>query len=615
VILFLQKGQIILLWFLELEKMKDENKTKEQLVNELKELREWISELEVLGNKTSKDLAKSEALYRQLVENPLIGVWQVDPKGRLIFINKQLAKMSGYSQDEAIGISMLAAIPQQLRPWIAERMEKRMAGELPPDVVETEIVRKDGARRTVLATPAVIYDDAGKAIGLIGAVLDITERKLTEDALRESEGKYRQLFETVSDAIILFDADTQKFIDFNDAALSLYGYSKKEFLKLRLSDITAEQEESAESIKQLIAGKIIKIPLRWHKHKNGTIFPTEISSGIFKMGNRQIACGVLRDISDRKRAEEALRDSEERYRALADAAFEAIFISENGICTNTNQAATEMFGYKHDELIGIFGADVIAPESKELVKHNMLSGHEKPYEVVAQRKDGTTFHTEIRGKMTRYKGKDVRITVVNDVDDRKRAEETLRQAHDELEMKVERRTYELVKANERLKNEIEDHRRTELALKERRKELENKTHELEEVNAALKVLLKQRDEDKKELEEKVVANVKTLVFPYVEKLNKSLLNDQQAVYLDIVKSNLEDVLAPFLNQLSSKYFDLTPKEIQIAGLVKDGKTTKEISEFLNSTTGAVDFHRNNLRKKLGLRNTKTNLRSFLLSFP
>ena len=359
--------------------MKDENKTKGQLIYELKELREWISELEVLGNKASKDLAKSEALYRQLVENPLIGVWHVDPKGRLIFINKQLAEMSGYSQDEAIGISMLAAIPQHLRPWIAERMEKRMAGELPPDVVETEIVRKDGARRTVLATPAAIYDDEDKAIGLIGAVLDITERKLTEDALR---------------------------------------------------------------------------------------------------------------------------DSEERYRALADAAFEAIFISENGICTNTNQAATKMFGYKYDELIGIFGADVIAPESKELVKHNMLSGHEKPYEAVAQRKDGTTFHTEIRGKMTQYKGKDVRITVVNDIDDRKRAVETLRQAHDELEMKVERRTYELVKANERLKNEIEDHRRTELALIERGKELENKTHELEEVNAALKVLLKHRDEDKKELEEK-----------------------------------------------------------------------------------------------------------------
>jgi PAS domain S-box-containing protein len=326
-------------------------------------------------------------------------------------------------------------------------------------------------------------------------------------------------------------------------------------------------------------------------------------------------CGIARDITERKLTEEALRDSEERYRALADAAFEAIFISEKGICTNTNQAATKMFGYKYDELIGIFGADVIAPESKELVKHNMLSGHEKPYEALAQRKDGTTFHTEIRGKMTRYKGKDVRITVVNDIEVRKRAEDTLRQAHDELEMKVEKRTYELVKTNERLKNEIKDHRRTELTLIARRRELENKTLELEEVNTALKVLLKQRDEDKKELEEKVIANVKTLVFPYIEKLNNSRLNNQQAVYLDIIKSNLEHVIAPFLHQLFSKYSDLTPKEIQIAGLVKDGKTTKEISEFLNSTTGAVDFHRNNLRKKLGLRNTKTNLRSFLLSFP
>jgi PAS domain S-box-containing protein len=322
--------------------------------------------------------------------------------------------------------------------------------------------------------------------------------------------------------------------------------------------------------------------------------------------------GIARDITTRKKGEGALRDSEERYRALADAAFEAVFISEKGVCTDTNQAATKMFGYKYDELIGIFGTDVIAPESKELVKHNMLSGHEEPYEAVAQRKDGATFHSEIRGKMTQYKGKGVRITVVNDINDRKRAEETLRQAHDELEMKVEKRTSELVKANERLKNEIEKRRRTALALEERRKELENKTHELEEVNAALRVLLKQRDEDKKEYEEKIIANVKKLIFPYVEKLDSSRLNDRQVVYLDIIKSNLENIIAPFLHQLSSKYSDLTPMEIQVAGFVKDGKTTKEIAELLNCSKGTIDFHRNNIRKKLGLRNTKRNLRSFLL---
>jgi DNA-binding CsgD family transcriptional regulator len=164
-----------------------------------------------------------------------------------------------------------------------------------------------------------------------------------------------------------------------------------------------------------------------------------------------------------------------------------------------------------------------------------------------------------------------------------------------------------------ISKDTSEHTQAKLALIKRGKELEDKTHELTEVNAALKVLLKQRDEDQQEFEEKIVANVKKLVLPYIEKLNNSRLNGRQAVYLDIIKSNIEDIIAPFLRQLSSKYFNLTPKEVQIAGLIKDGKTTKEIAKLLNNSTGTIDFHRNNLRKKLGLRNTKTNLRSFLSS--
>lgn len=194
-----------------------------------------------------------------------------------------------------------------------------------------------------------------------------------------------------------------------------------------------------------------------------------------------------------------------------------------------------------------------------------------------------------------------------------RMEAKREKAYEELEMKVEERTAELFMANEVIEKEIEVRMGTELALIERGKESENKTHKLEELNAALKVLLKHRGEDKKELEEKVIANVKKLILPYVEKLNNSRLNDRQIVYLNIIKSNLEDIITPFLNQLSSKYSDLTPSEIQVAELVKEGKATKEIAELLNSSTGSIHFHRNNLRKKLGLRNTKTNLRSFLLT--
>jgi len=534
---------------------------------------------------------------------------------RFLSINHGFLIATGLTKDQIVGKRIEEVIPEA-SVWLAlDNYKKAIEENRIVRWVETSVYPAGEKIGEVSIAP--VLNEKGICTHLVGSVHDVTERKQSEKALRESEEKHRTLLENIPQKIFFKDTDSI-YVSCNE------NYAKD--LKINSEEITGKTdyefypkklaEKYREDDKKIIQlGATEEIEEEYIQNGQNIIVQTVKTPVRDEIGNVTGILGIFGDITERKRTEEALRDSEERYRALADAAFEAIFISEKGICTNTNQAATKMFGYKYDELIGIFGADVIAPESKELVKHNMLSEHEKPYEALAQRKDGTTFHTEIRGKMTRYKGKGVRITVVNDIEVRKRAEDTLRQAHDELEMKVEKRTYELVKANERLKNEIKDHRRTELTLIARRRELENKTLELEEVNTALKVLLKQRDEDKKELEEKVIANVKKLVFPYIEKLNNSRLNNQQAVYLDIIKSNLEHVIAPFLHQLFSKYSDLTPKEIQIAGLVKDGKTTKEISEFLNSTTGAVDFHRNNLRKKLGLRNTKTNLRSFLLSFP
>ena len=200
-----------------------------------------------------------------------------------------------------------------------------------------------------------------------------------------------------------------------------------------------------------------------------------------------------------------------------------------------------------------------------------------------------------------------------EIDERKRAEDLLRNAHQMLEIEVNNRTAELVKTNEQLKNEINERRQSEKALKKNEKDLENKTHELEEINTALTVLLKRREQDKKELEEKVLSNVNELIFPYIKKLKKSRLKGNQTTYLRIIESNLHNIIAPFLQRLSSKYSDLTPSEIQVAKLVKEGRTTKEIAELLNSSIRAIEFHRSNLRKKLGLANKKANLRSHLLS--
>lgn len=155
-----------------------------------------------------------------------------------------------------------------------------------------------------------------------------------------------------------------------------------------------------------------------------------------------------------------------------------------------------------------------------------------------------------------------------------------------------------------------------LDITERRRaeeELEIKTRNLEEANAALNVLLKRRDEDKRELEEKVLFNMKELALPYVGKLKASGLDERQISYLSILESNLEEIISPFCYRLSSRYLNLTPAEIEVANLIKQGKTSKEIAEFLNVSTRTISFHRANLREKIEIKNKKANLRARLLS--
>ena len=133
------------------------------------------------------------------------------------------------------------------------------------------------------------------------------------------------------------------------------------------------------------------------------------------------------------------------------------------------------------------------------------------------------------------------------------------------------------------------------------------------MNAALKVLLRQREEDRIELEEKVSLNVRELVLPNLDKLKKTKLDERQTAYVEILESNLNDITSPLIRRLSFKYLNLTPKEIQVANLVKQGRTTKEIAELLNLAKKTIDFHRENIRKKLEINNKKANLRSHLLS--
>lgn len=151
------------------------------------------------------------------------------------------------------------------------------------------------------------------------------------------------------------------------------------------------------------------------------------------------------------------------------------------------------------------------------------------------------------------------------------------------------------------------------ALKAKERELSLERESLAETNTALRVLLKQREEDRTRVEETIYANVERLVLPYLEKLLLGNLTEKQRTLLEVAETNLKDIVSPFLHSLSALKILLTPQEIEVANMVRGGRTSKEIAEVMGLSVSGVDFHRKNLRRKVGLTNSAKNLRSYLLS--
>ncbi len=168
-----------------------------------------------------------------------------------------------------------------------------------------------------------------------------------------------------------------------------------------------------------------------------------------------------------------------------------------------------------------------------------------------------------------------------------------------------------------LADEYAERERAEELLEKHRDHLENlvkeRTSSLEEANTALRVMLKTADQIKIEMEETVLFNVKRFALPYLEELKRSPLNDRQQSYLDMLAHSLDQIIEPFLRGVSAQYLTLTPTEVTVTNLIKQGKTTKDIAELLNMSARTVETHRYNIRTKLGLKNSSVNLRTYIAS--
>ena len=205
------------------------------------------------------------------------------------------------------------------------------------------------------------------------------------------------------------------------------------------------------------------------------------------------------------------------------------------------------------------------------------------------------------------------LKLLIEIAEKNEAQAGLLKIQKELEARVEKRTLALKKTNEGLRKEIALRKQTEKTLKYREAQLNRRTVRLKDTNTALRVLLENRESAKDELEASMLANINELIIPYLHKLkhnNASTLADH---YIGLIETSLNDITSSFSSDLVQKYANLTPTEVQVINLIRQGKTTKEISHYMHTATSTVDFHRANIRKKIGLTGSRVNLQTHFQS--
>jgi PAS domain S-box-containing protein len=285
--------------------------------------------------------------------------------------------------------------------------------------------------------------------------------------------------------------------------------------------------------------------------------------------------------------EDTLQESEETFRVMLNSTHDlALLAKRDGTVLAVNTRMADRFGKSPEEFRGLNIYSLMPSQAAAIRKSKAqeMFRTKQPVNYTEERK-GHFFDCNLFPILNNTGGVKRFAVFVQDITERLKCEEALRKAGKELEQRVDEKTLEL----------------------------KDKAKNLQEVNTALKVLLDKRDEDKKELEQKVLLNVREMIEPYLTKLKKTKLDDLQKTYVGIIESNLNDIISPFVCGSSINLLPFTPTELQVANLVKQGKTTKEIASILNLSAKTIEFHRDNIRKKLGIKNRKINLRTHLLS--
>jgi len=388
-------------------------------------------------------LHESEALYRLLANNIADVIWTADAEARITYVSPSIKRVLGYTVEETMKLKISDILTpdstEQARRFVKWQMKTFARGvQYPPASMTLEHVRKDGSTVWAEVMLSFMQDKNGNVTGIMGATRDITERRKAEEALRESEEKYRQHFENVSDVIFSYDREF-RILSMSPSVKRMLGYSPEELIGKRFTDLNILAPECLElalsNALHTLEGERVTTGEYIFITKDGSRRYGELSpaSPLVADGKVVAVLSVGRDITERKQIEEALRQSEERYRELVEKANDIIYTHDMaGNFTSINKAGEQVIGYMRDEILGMNISQILTPESLELARkmtsRKVNPGGSTQYEIEIAAKDGHRVLLEVSTRLILEGDKPVSVQgIARDITKRKDMERELRQ--------------------------------------------------------------------------------------------------------------------------------------------------------------------------------------------